>query len=113
MSSFSQSTSFYWYAPPRDLHSFPTRRSSDLKRYRNSSYGVFNGRLSLDMDLPRGDALQVSLWGKNLFNKKHPVHTLGLGSPIATAQEPAGWTQTARQWNEPTTWSVKLIYSYR
>src|SRR5690625_5972490 len=61
MSSFSQSTSFYWYAPPRDLHSFPTRRSSDLKRYRNSSYGVFNGRLSLDMDLPRGDALQVSL----------------------------------------------------
>ena len=83
------------------------------KRYRNSSYGVFNGRLSLDMDLPRGDALQVSLWGKNLFNKKYPVHTLGLGSPIATAQGPAGWTQTARQWNEPTTWGVELIYRYR
>src|SRR5207253_8970478 len=31
---------FYCYVPPRDLHSFPTRRSSDLRRNRTKSLRV-------------------------------------------------------------------------
>src|SRR5438034_2041585 len=31
---------FYWYGDHRDLHSFPTRRSSDLRRARARGGGV-------------------------------------------------------------------------
>src|SRR5205085_12260108 len=44
---------FYAYRPPRVLHSFPTRRSSDLHCFRRR--GLAGGR-----DRPRTDALQRS-----------------------------------------------------
>lgn len=82
------------------------------QNYQQPSYGVFNGRLSMDMELPRGDQLRLSLWGKNIFNKKYPVHVLGLGSPVATPDAPAGWMETAKIWNEPATYGVELVYEY-
>ena len=81
--------------------------------YQQPSYGVFNGRLTMDLDLPRGDQLRLSLWGKNIFNKKYPVHVLGLGTPVATPEVPvAGWMETAKIWNEPATYGVELVYQY-
>src|SRR5205807_6131522 len=47
---------FYYYAPHRDLHSFPTRRSSDLKRPTISDVRVS----SLDPALRSGLACRVA-----------------------------------------------------
>src|SRR5437899_10023724 len=46
---------FYWIDDPRDLHSFPTRRSSDLERQSGSVRGALgNQRPSRDFNQPFG-----------------------------------------------------------
>src|SRR5690625_1579002 len=85
--------------------------------YQQPSHGLVNARLSMDMELPRGDQLQVSLWGKNVFNKQYPVHVLGLGSPVDLDMDilgvvPAGLTSTAKVWNEPATYGIEVTYQY-
>src|SRR5438876_6442144 len=50
-SFLSLSFFFQWYGDHRDLHSFPTRRSSDLRRGREADEGRSRGGGSRDVDV--------------------------------------------------------------
>lgn len=74
--------------------------------YKVSGYGLLNGRVTLTMDLPRGDQAKVALWGKNLANKQYLVHSTGNGGPID------GFVSAAESWGEPASYGVDVSYRY-
>lgn len=80
------------------------------------SYGLFNGRLTLTLELPRGDQAKIALWGRNLTNKKYPLQAVGGGYPIATTgvmgPVGAGYVQSSRIWAEPASYGIDLSYRY-
>lgn len=76
-----------------------------------SAYGLLNGRLSLNLDLPRGDNATIALWGKNLSHRDYQQHVITAGTPVATFA-PAGYTSNAEAWSEPPSWGVELQYQY-
>jgi iron complex outermembrane receptor protein len=76
------------------------------------SYGLLNGRMSLALDLPRGDRATIAVWGKNLANKDYQQHVITTGTPVATAIQPSGYTSNAIAWSEPASWGIDLEYRY-
>jgi iron complex outermembrane receptor protein len=76
------------------------------------SYGLLNGRLSLAIDLPRGDSASLAVWGRNLAHKDYQQHVITTGTPVATAIQPAGYTSSAIAWSEPASWGIELQYQY-
>lgn len=76
------------------------------------NYGLLNGRLSLAIDLPRGDSATLAVWGKNLAHKDYQQHVITTGTPVATAIQPAGYTSNAIAWSEPASWGIELQYQY-
>jgi iron complex outermembrane receptor protein len=77
------------------------------------SYGLLNGRLSLSLDLPRGDNATIAVWGKNLAHKDYQQHVITTGTPVATAIQPAGYTSNAVAWSEPASWGIEVEYQYQ
>lgn len=81
------------------------------------SYGVLNGRLSLALDLPRGDRAKISLWGKNLGNKQYVTSTGVNGNPFAvdlgSGVIPAGYYSGVTTWSEPPSYGIDLTYEYQ
>jgi iron complex outermembrane receptor protein len=80
--------------------------------YTIPSYGVLDGRLSWAFNLKDNGRARVSLWSKNLLNKKYSVDTIGGGNFIATASGPAGWNYQSVTWAEPRSYGVNLTYEY-
>ena len=80
------------------------------------SYGLFNGRLTLSYDLPRGDSIELALWGQNLADKEYPLQVIGLGSVVPTQNQLGeviyGYVQSARIWSEPARFGIDLIYEF-
>jgi iron complex outermembrane receptor protein len=76
------------------------------------AYGLLNGRLSLALELPRGDSATIALWGKNLAHKEYQQHVITTGTPVATVIQPAGYTSNAVAWSEPASWGIELQYQY-
>jgi iron complex outermembrane receptor protein len=80
------------------------------------SYGILNAQLAWSFDLPRGDHAKISLWGKNIANKKYRQFSIGMGSGIDTQSPvsftPAGYTSSAIAWSEPPSYGVNLSYEY-
>jgi len=74
--------------------------------YAIQGYGLLNGRVTLTMDLPRGDQAKIGLWGKNLANKQYLAHTTGNGGPID------GFNSAAESWGEPASYGVDVSYRY-
>ena len=63
-----------------------------------SSYGLLDARLTLAVDLPRGDRATVALWGKNITDKEYVQQTIGLGGYVDTATAAAGLNTGAVAW---------------
>jgi len=87
------------------------------ENYRIPAFGLLDGRVTLAMDLPRGDHAKLSVWGKNLGNKKYPAQVIGMGNGIgtyspATGFSPAGYVSSAVIWAEPPSYGVDLSYEY-
>lgn len=80
------------------------------------SYGVLNGRLILELNLPRGDEVQIAVWGRNLTDKEYPVQVVGGGNAIATTGPlgvvGAGYVNAAKIWSEPASFGVDISYRY-
>lgn len=68
------------------------------------SHGLFNGRVTLSTLLSHAGRLNVSLWGKNLSNKKYIITKLGQGNNLT------GFTSSADAWAQPRTYGVSLTY---
>ncbi|HSB95404.1 MAG TPA: hypothetical protein VLC91_03095, partial [Spongiibacteraceae bacterium] len=75
-------------------------------------YGLFDGRLDLMLNLPRGDHATIGLWGKNLTHKKYQQQVIAAGTPVDTIVQPAGYTSNAVAWSEPASWGIDLQYQY-
>jgi iron complex outermembrane receptor protein len=81
------------------------------------AYGVLNGRLTLSLDLPRGDRAKIGLWGKNLANHQYVTSTGVNGNPFAvdlgSGVIPAGYYSGVTTWAEPPSYGIDLTYEYR
>ena len=81
------------------------------------SYGVVNARLSYEMQLPRGDQLRLTLWGRNLADEEYQAHVIASGGnalpiqigPIVT---PGGFTSQATAWAAPRQFGIEVVYEY-
>jgi iron complex outermembrane recepter protein len=80
--------------------------------YAVPGYGLFNGRLTLAVDLPRGDKAKVAIWGKNLTNKEYRLQVTGNGGPVPVGATPAGFNSSAETWAEPASYGLDLVYEY-
>src|SRR5437762_9838023 len=74
----------YWHAPPRDLHSFPTRRSSDLALALVTLWAIAP---SAQAPAPAGDGPQYVAGTNNLLRpdnvlRRSEEHTSELQSPM-------------------------------
>lgn len=80
------------------------------------SYGLWNGRLTLAMDLPRGDNVAIGVWGKNLAHKKYLVQANGMGSAVPVQNQVGqiidAYVQSSQIWAEPASYGVDLNYRY-
>jgi len=77
------------------------------------SYGLLNGRITWDVNLPRGDRAKISLWGNNLTNQYYPLQVTGLGGgAVPVGATPAGRTALGKAWSEPPSYGIDLVYEY-
>jgi len=81
------------------------------------SYGLLNARLTWATTLSRGDRAYVSLWGKNITNKRYPAETFSgnfaLPNQTPTAAYPFGlFSGVTTFWAEPSTFGVNFTYEY-
>ena len=78
-----------------------------------NSYGEVNARLTMSLDLPRGDKAMVSLWGKNIANEDHRALAIPLGGlNVALPGSPAGLTSSAVMWSAPASYGISITYEY-
>lgn len=84
----------------------------DRDFYAQPAFGLLDGRLTLDVDLPRGDHARVAVWGKNIAHKQYKQQVIGQGGLVATPDVPLGLTSQAVIWNQPPTYGVDLTYEY-
>lgn len=70
------------------------------------SRGLLNARVTMDVDLPRGDRIRVSLWGNNITDEDHRIYVSANGTPVA------GFINHGVAWNEPSTYGIDLVYEY-
>jgi iron complex outermembrane recepter protein len=82
----------------------PDLRNRDF--WAQGAYGIFNARLTLDMELPHGDKAKVALWGKNITRKQYAQSALANGSTLT------GYTSKAIAWAEPASYGIDLSYEY-
>lgn len=67
---------------------------------KGGSYDVWNGRLAYKFP---GDKLELSVWGKNIFNKKYLVYTFDFTSSF-------GFNQLF--YGQPAWYGATLSYRY-
>jgi len=83
------------------------------------SYGLTDGLLTLSVQLPHGDSAKVSLWGKNIFDKRYKQQVIAEGaagvaiqSPTTGFVTPAGYRDQAVAYAEPPSYGIRLQYDY-
>lgn len=75
-------------------------------------YGLLDARLTLAVDLPRGDSAKISLWGKNITHQRYVEENMVQGSPVAVGATPAGFTNAPEFWAPPPSLGIDLVYTY-
>ena len=86
--------------PGRDFNSQP-------------SYGLLDARLTLSRELQHEQRLRVSLWGRNVLDKKYPVHVIPSGDgPVPLGGAISGFYGQAIAWAEPASYGISLSFEY-
>jgi iron complex outermembrane receptor protein len=82
------------------------------------AYGLLNGRLTLSGETDWAHRVKLSLWGRNLLNRKYYQPALGVGPGVTsyeTSSAPAvfaGYSARAGAWAEPMTYGLAIRYEY-
>ncbi len=84
------------------------------------AFGTLNGRVTVAQETDWSHHLKLSVWGKNILNRKYYQLAGGVGSGTSVfntpatgpATPPAGYTSTAGAWSEPATYGLNIIYEY-
>lgn len=84
------------------------------ENYRQNAYGLFNARLTLDLQLADDHDLQLAVWGRNITNREYRTHLIGLGGggAVGTPISEPGYTFSAVSWSEPPSYGVDVIFQY-
>lgn len=82
--------------------SVPTGRNFPV----NPSYGLLDGRLTYMLERDGGRNMSVSLWGKNILDKKYAGYVIGSGSIID------GFYSQARSYGDPATYGVEVSFNF-
>lgn len=72
----------------------------------NKSYGLVDARLTYTIDRGAGRNVSISLWGKNVFDKRYPGFVIGSGSILA------GYQNQAISYGDPATYGVDIGFSF-
>jgi iron complex outermembrane receptor protein len=91
----------------------------DYKNYWQPSYGLLDARVTLSVDLPRGDKARIGLWGKNITDKEYRAHVTAQGGSVATNSPfvpgeviAPGYLTKAEAWAEPASFGIDIVYEY-
>ncbi len=72
----------------------------------NSSYGLVDARLTYTIDRGDGRDVSISLWGKNIFDRRYPGFVIGSGSILT------GYPNQAISYGLPATYGVDVGFSF-
>jgi hypothetical protein len=75
-----------------------------------SSYGLLNARLTLTLELPRGDTAKLSVWGKNILDKEY--ERFNIPFPYGPFPSDGGIYGNTIAWSEPPAYGVDLTYEF-
>jgi iron complex outermembrane receptor protein len=82
------------------------------------AYGLLNGRLTLTQETDWAHHVKISIWGRNILNRKYYQPALGVGQgvmgfdPSSNSTAPGGYTTRAGAWAEPVTYGLAIRYEY-
>jgi iron complex outermembrane recepter protein len=82
------------------------------------AYGLLNGRITLSQETDWSHRLKVSVWGRNLLNRRYYQPAVGVGAGLTSfdtsgaAPTPSGYQSRAGAWSEPLTYGVNVKYEY-
>jgi iron complex outermembrane recepter protein len=81
-------------------------------------YGLLSGRVTLTQETDWAHHVNISLWGRNILNRKYYQPALGVGPGVTgynTSSTPAvlgGYSARAGAWAEPLTYGIAIRYEY-
>jgi len=75
--------------------------------WQRPGYGLLDARLTLALDLPRGDHARIGLWSKNLTDRKYYAHVNG-NSPVSLTE----LTSQGYALGEPRSVGIDITYEY-
>lgn len=90
------------YTTAGDGPSVPAGRDAPV----NKSYALVDARLTYTIRRGAGHDISLSLWGKNIFDKRYPGFVIGSGSILA------GYQNQAISYGDPATYGVDLGFSF-
>jgi iron complex outermembrane receptor protein len=77
------------------------------------AYGLLNASIALGRGVANGHRTTVTLWGRNILDKRVPVWVNGFGSIIPISAAPAGYTGSIYEgWLEPRRYGASLAYQF-
>ena len=82
------------------------------------AYGLLNGRVTLSQETDWAHRVKVSIWGRNILNRKYYQPAIGVGAGLTSfdtsgsVATPSGYTARAGAWAEPMTYGVAIKYEY-
>jgi iron complex outermembrane receptor protein len=82
------------------------------------AYGLLNGRITLTQETDWAHHVKISIWGRNILNRKYYQPAVGVGpgvtgfDPSTPSTPPGGYTARAGAWAEPATYGLEVRYEY-
>jgi len=82
------------------------------------AYGLLNARVTLSQETDWAHRIKLSLWGRNILNRKYYQPAIGVGTGLSNLEtstsptSPAGYTGRAGAWAEPRTYGLAVRYEY-
>jgi iron complex outermembrane receptor protein len=82
--------------------------NAELAEY--SAYGLVNARLTLTMELPRGESIRIGVWGKNILDEEYERFNI----PFSSGAFPSdgGLYGNTIAWSEPAAYGIDLTYEF-
>jgi iron complex outermembrane receptor protein len=80
-----------------------------------SAYGLLNARVSMSEETDWAHHVKVSIWGRNILNRKYYQPAVGSGAGLTSfdsSANPVGYTTRVGAWAEPVTYGLAIRYEY-
>jgi iron complex outermembrane receptor protein len=79
------------------------------------AHGLLNARITLSEETDWSHRVKVSVWGRNILNRKYYQPAIGAGAGLTSFDSsgtPVGYTARIGAWAEPATYGLAIRYEY-